>query len=74
MTSVKEQLSNVFQEPGSGAGLGMRLSVWCAEEYPFNSQEIIQAEPQNTPRSRDCHLLYSKMKYVKYGVLKSIGP
>jgi pimeloyl-ACP methyl ester carboxylesterase len=49
MASVKEQLSHVFQEPGSGAGLGMRLSVWCAEEYPFNSQEIIKAETLKYP-------------------------
>ena len=50
MTSVKEQLLDVFQEPGSGAGLGMRLSVWCAEENPFNSQEIIQAETSKHPQ------------------------
>jgi len=49
LASVKEQLSNVFQEPGSGAGLGMRLSVWCAEENPFNSQEIIKAETSKYP-------------------------
>jgi pimeloyl-ACP methyl ester carboxylesterase len=49
MTSVKEQLSYVFQEPGSGAGLGMRLSVWCAEENPFNAQEVIQAETSKYP-------------------------
>ena len=50
MTSVKEQLSYVFQEPGSGAGRGMRLSVWCAEENPFNSQEIIQVETSKYPQ------------------------
>ena len=50
VTSVKEQLSYVFQEPGSGAGQGMRLSVWCAEENPFNSQEIIQAETSKYPQ------------------------
>jgi pimeloyl-ACP methyl ester carboxylesterase len=50
VTSVKEQLSYVFQEPGSGAGQGMRLSVWCAEENPFNSQEIIQTETSKYPQ------------------------
>ncbi|MCQ0112531.1 alpha/beta hydrolase [Zhouia amylolytica] len=49
LTSVKEQLLYVFQEPGNGAGVGMRLSVWCAEEHPFNSQEIIKAETSNYP-------------------------
>lgn len=44
LTSVKKELSNLFQEPGGGAGLGMRLSVWCAEENPFNSQEMIAFE------------------------------
>ena len=49
MTSVKEQLSYLFKEPGNGAGLGMRLSVWCAEESPFNSQEIVKAETSKYP-------------------------
>jgi pimeloyl-ACP methyl ester carboxylesterase len=50
MSSVKEQLSYLFQESGNGAGLGMRLSVWCAEEYPFNSQDIIKAETSKYPQ------------------------
>jgi len=50
MTSVKEQLSYLFQEPGNGSGLGMRLSVWCAEENPFNSQERVQAETSKYPQ------------------------
>jgi len=44
LTSVKERLKYVFQEPGEGIGKGMRLSVWCAEENPFNSQEKITME------------------------------
>jgi pimeloyl-ACP methyl ester carboxylesterase len=50
MTSVKKQLSNLFKEPGSGTGLGMRLSVWCAEENPFNSQDIVVAETSKYPQ------------------------
>lgn len=49
LSSVKEQLSFLFSEPGNGAGLGMRLSVWCAEENPFNSQETILAETSRYP-------------------------
>ena len=50
LTSVKEQLSYLFQEPSDGAGLGMRLSVWCAEEHPFNSQEMIASETKKYPQ------------------------
>lgn len=44
LSSVKKQLKYLFQEPGGGIGMGMRLSVWCAEETPFNAQERIAAE------------------------------
>ncbi|NHF61405.1 alpha/beta hydrolase [Flavobacteriaceae bacterium TP-CH-4] len=50
MTSVKERLSYVFREPGNGAGVGMRLSVWCAEENPFSSKETIDAETTKYPQ------------------------
>jgi len=43
LSSVMEQLSYLFQEPDNGAGLGMRLSVWCAEENPFNNLEQIES-------------------------------
>ena len=49
LSSVKKQLQSVFQEPGGGIGRGMRLSVWCAEENPFNSQEKIAAETTKYP-------------------------
>ncbi|QLG44688.1 alpha/beta fold hydrolase [Costertonia aggregata] len=49
LTSVKEKLKYLFQEPGSGSGLGMRLSVWCAEENPFNSMEKIESETKKYP-------------------------
>ncbi len=49
LSSVKQQLSSLFEGPGTGEGLGMRLSVWCAEEYPFNSQEVIEQETNRYP-------------------------
>ena len=49
LSSLKRQLQNLFREPGSGFGMGMRLSVWCAEEYPFNSQESITIETNKYP-------------------------
>ncbi|MDF1697803.1 MAG: alpha/beta fold hydrolase [Saprospiraceae bacterium] len=49
LSSVKEKLTYLFQEPGNGAGIGMRLSVWCAEEQPFNSLAIIKRETTNYP-------------------------
>lgn len=52
LSSVKERLKYVFQEPGKGIGQGMRLSVWCAEENPFNSQEKITIETNKYPSVR----------------------
>jgi pimeloyl-ACP methyl ester carboxylesterase len=52
LTSVKEQLSYLLREPGEGAGIGMRLSVWCAEENPFNSFEKIESETNKYPEVR----------------------
>jgi hypothetical protein len=49
LTFVKEKLKYLFKEPGNGTGMGMRLSVWCAEENPFNSQKIIEAETYKYP-------------------------
>ena len=49
LSTVKQQLQDLFQEPGGGIGMGMRLSVWCAEENPFNSQEKIAAETNKYP-------------------------
>ncbi len=49
LTSLEDKLEGLFQEPGNGAGLGMRLSVWCAEEYPFNSIDRIKNETIKYP-------------------------
>ena len=50
LSSVKEKLSYLFQGPSNGSGLGMRLSVWCTEEQPFNSLETIEAETNKYPQ------------------------
>lgn len=52
LSSLKDRLSYIFEESQNGAGLGMRLSVWCAEEYPFNSQEIIKLETNKYPETQ----------------------
>jgi hypothetical protein len=49
LSSVKAQLQYLFEEPGGGIGNGMRLSIWCAEENPFNSQEKIDIEAKKYP-------------------------
>jgi len=43
---VQSLLSSQLKGPSSGAGVGMRLSVWCAEELPFASQKKIAEETQ----------------------------
>lgn len=66
LSSIKEQLASLFEEPGKGNGQGMRLSVWCAEEFPFASQTKIEEETDKYPelkglsptvfKSEVCHI------------------
>ncbi|MEM8763743.1 MAG: alpha/beta hydrolase [Bacteroidota bacterium] len=49
LSSVKERLAYLFRKPSGGAGIGMRLSVWCAEENPFNALETIATETEKYP-------------------------
>ncbi|AXG72257.1 carboxylesterase B [Kordia sp. SMS9] len=51
LSSVKAQLASLFQKPTqfTGSGIGMRLSVWCAEEYPFATKTVIASEKTNYP-------------------------
>lgn len=42
-------LQSLLKGPGDGDGMGMRLSVWCAEETPFASRETIEAETHKYP-------------------------
>ncbi|MEM6378601.1 MAG: alpha/beta hydrolase [Bacteroidota bacterium] len=48
-STIQASLAELFEEPGNGVGIGMRLSVWCAEEYPFNNQKTIKQETENYP-------------------------
>ncbi|MEM9868426.1 MAG: alpha/beta hydrolase, partial [Bacteroidota bacterium] len=50
LTSVKKRLESRFQKPSnSSVAIGMRLSVWCSEEHPFNDQKIIRTETMKYP-------------------------
>ncbi len=49
LSLVREQLSNLFNVYGNGSGIGMRFSVWCAEEHPFNSKDVIKNETYEYP-------------------------
>ena len=50
LTSVKKRLESRFQKPSnSSVAIGMRLSVWCSEEHPFNDQKIIRKETTKYP-------------------------
>lgn len=71
LSSVKEQLQYLFQKPGNGIGTGMRLSVWCAEEHPFNSQERIIAETNKYPEVKGLSpAVYDKEVCKIWGVKK----
>lgn len=48
-SSIIPQLQDLLSGPGDGAGMGMRLSVWCAEETPFASREKIRLETEKYP-------------------------
>ena len=39
----------LFDTPGPGHGIGMRLSVWCSEEWPFSDPAVIAAESDQYP-------------------------
>lgn len=47
--SIIPQLQDLLRGPGDGAGMGMRLSVWCAEETAFASRENIRLETEKYP-------------------------
>jgi len=49
LSTVKQQLAYLFRKPGNGNGKGMRLSVWCAEEYPFVSQAKVTTATYQYP-------------------------
>jgi pimeloyl-ACP methyl ester carboxylesterase len=49
LSTVRALLADLFEGPGAGNGQGMRLSVWCAEEFPFVSVEKVDAVTQAYP-------------------------
>lgn len=51
VSTIQSQLVDLLEGPGSGAGMGMRLSVWCAEEYPFVSQAVVKSETEKYPET-----------------------
>ena len=52
LSTVRDELAALFKGPGEGAGIGMRLSVWCAEEFPFTSRKRIAQETNRYPEIR----------------------
>ncbi len=49
LSSIQSYFSNYFSSSSTSYSMGMRLSVWCAEEYPFNNQEKIKSESNAYP-------------------------
>ncbi len=47
--AISEELAGLFEGPGAGDGIGARLSVWCAEEYPFADQSVVERETHRYP-------------------------
>jgi pimeloyl-ACP methyl ester carboxylesterase len=43
---IEESLPAVFGGPGSGTGMGMRLSVWCSEEQAFNDEKKVALQKE----------------------------
>lgn len=71
MSTVKDYLANLFYKPGPGNGKGMRLSVWCAEEFPFVSQEKVKSEMHKYPEVRGLSPAVFKEEVCKiWGVKK----
>ena len=48
-TRLEELFSAALNSQPDGIGLGMRLSVWCAEEFPFTNQSVIADETAKYP-------------------------
>jgi pimeloyl-ACP methyl ester carboxylesterase len=48
-TAIREELAGLFEVPATGNGIGARLSVWCAEEFPFADQTVIERETHRYP-------------------------
>lgn len=73
LSTVKQQLQYVFRKPGGGIGTGMRLSVWCAEETPFNSQEKIDLETTRYPAIKGLSPAVFDNEVCKIWGVKKVG-
>ncbi|HAP60093.1 MAG TPA: hypothetical protein DCR93_11545, partial [Cytophagales bacterium] len=49
LSTVKQQLASRLSGPGYADGVGMRLSVWCAEEFPFADSAVMARETRAYP-------------------------
>jgi pimeloyl-ACP methyl ester carboxylesterase len=49
LSTLKAELEELFIKKSISRSMGMRLSVWCAEESPFVSQEKIEMEKSKYP-------------------------
>ncbi|MEL7021927.1 MAG: alpha/beta hydrolase, partial [Bacteroidota bacterium] len=51
-TLIEARLAALFQAPDKGDGKGMRLSVWCAEEFPFADKKVVAEQKNRYPELR----------------------
>lgn len=75
LSSVKEQLVYLLDKPTtfSGIGIGMRLSVWCAEEYPFTSPSKIESEKSAHPAVKGLSPAVFKDEVCKIWAVKKVA-
>jgi pimeloyl-ACP methyl ester carboxylesterase len=73
LTSIKEQLSYLFELPDEGAGIGMRLSVWCSEENSFNSMDRIEEETTKHPELKGMSPALYDSKICEIWGVKSVS-
>ncbi|RZS93365.1 TAP-like protein [Aquimarina brevivitae] len=74
LSTLETQLLQLFQKPGPGSGIGMRLSVWCAEEYPFSSQKRIQDETTKYPEVLGLSPVVFEDEICKIWEVKKVAP
>ena len=46
---IESELPSLIEGPGSGTGRAMRLSVWCAEEFPFVDIKVVKQQMDANP-------------------------
>ncbi|WP_340203027.1 alpha/beta fold hydrolase [Ascidiimonas sp. W6] len=75
LSTLKEELLSIFKKPAAynGYGMGMRLSVWCAEEYPFASQKTIESESKKHPQTKGLSPAVFESNICKLWDVKKVG-